>query len=156
MSEQKRFPKYPWMIMMALSVLFLLWTVPLLLLSEGSDILEEALTLAGSTFEIGMLDEGALGFLGMSMLKPVWEEVWIGILALYCAIGLRQGKKHAWTLGLFWGVMMITNATIQGGYEVIILNWSNACMQTYLFLFLGIVAVLGMAIARKRFFAISL
>ena len=138
--------------MLVLSLMFLAWTIPLLLLSEGSDILEDALTLAGSTFEIGMLDEEALGFMGMSMLKPVWEEVWIGILGIYCAFGLRQGKKHAWTLGFFWGVMMIMNATIQGGYEVILLNWPNACLQTYLFLFLGMIAAVSMLIARKGYF----
>ena len=67
-----------WIIMLVLSLLFLAWTIPLLLLSGGQDVLEQGLNLAGSTMNIDVLDKAALGFMNMSMLKPVWEEVWIG------------------------------------------------------------------------------
>ena len=141
-----------WIIMLILSVLFLLWTIPLLLLSGGQIIFEEGLKYAGSSFNIGDLDEGALGYINMSMLKPLWEEIWIGILGIYCALGLKQGKKHAWKLGLMWGIMLIINAAIQGVYEVVLLDWSSACLQTYLFLVLGIVAVTSLLITRKSYF----
>jgi hypothetical protein len=88
----------------------------------------------------------------MAMLKPLWEEIWIGVLGIYCALGLRKKKKYAWILGLFWGIMLITNAVIQGVYEVAILNWSNACLQTYLFLLLGVIAVVSLLVTRREFF----
>jgi hypothetical protein len=140
-----------WLIMLILSVLFLLWTIPLLLLSGGQLILEEGLKYAGSSFNIGNLDEGALGYINMSMLKPLWEEIWIGILGIYCALGLKQGKKHAWWLGLMWGIMLIINAVIQGVYEVVILGWSLACLQTYLFLVLGAIALISLMVVRKSY-----
>jgi len=65
--------------------------------------------------------------------------------------GLKQKKKYAWTLSFMWGVMLIANAAIQGGYEVIILKWSNACLQTYLFLILGIIAVVSLLFARREY-----
>ena len=143
-----------WLIMLILSALFLLWTIPLLLLSGGQVIFEEGLKYAGSSFNIGDLDEGALGYINMSMLKPLWEEIWIGILGIYCALGLKQGKGYAWNLGLMWGIMLIINAAIQGVYEVVLLDWSSACLQTYLFLVLGIVAVTSLLITRKSYFRV--
>jgi hypothetical protein len=140
-----------WLIMLISSVLFLVWTIPLLLLSGGQVIFEEGLKYAGSSLNIGILDEGALGYINMSMLKPLWEELWIGILGIYCAFGLKRMKRHAWSLSLFWGIMLITNATIQGIYEVRFLDWSSACLQTYLFLVLGIVAVASQLITRKNY-----
>jgi hypothetical protein len=152
MSEQKQFPKYPWVIMLILSVLFLLWTVPLLLLSGGTVIIEQGLKYAGSQFVVADIEPAALGYFNMSMLKPLWEELWIGILGIYLALALRQGKRFAWGLSLFWGIMLITNAAIQGIYEIVILNWSSACLQTYLFLSLGMIAVVSLLIARKGIF----
>lgn len=152
MKEEKGFPKYPWVIMMVLSVLFLLFTVPLLLLSGGTIIIEQGLKYAGSQFDVADIEPAALGYFNMSMLKPLWEELWIGILGIYLAVMLRQRKRFAWVLSLFWGIMLITNGVIQGIYEIVILNWSNACLQTYLFLILGIVAVLCMVVARKNYF----
>lgn len=151
MNFANKLSKKVWVIMLILSLLFLSWTIPLLLFSGGQDVLEQGLNLAGSTMNIDVLDKAALGFMNMSMLKPVWEEVWIGILGVYCALKLRQMKKDAWALGLLWGIMMITNATIQGTYEVAVLKWSGACLQTYLFLVLGSIAVLALLITRKDY-----
>ena len=155
MKEEKGFPKYPWVIMMFLSILFLLWTLPLLLLSGGTIIIEQGLKYAGSEFVVADVEPAALGYFNMSMLKPLWEELWIGILGIYLGLQLRQGRRFAWGLSLFWGIMLIMNAAIQGIYEIVVLNWSQACMQTYLFLILGTVAVASLMIARRRFFAFS-
>ncbi len=156
MTEERRFPKYPWLVMMVLSILFLLWTVPLLLLSGGTIIIEQGLKYAGSQFAVTDIEPAALGYFNMSMLKPLWEELWIGILGIYLAIHLRKGKRFAWGLSLFWGIMLITNAAIQGFYEIVMLNWSQVCLQTYLFLGLGIVTVVSLLTARKGFFAFKL
>ena len=115
-----------WIVMGILSALFLLWTIPLLFLSGGQVILEDGLKYASSSFDITNLDAAGLGYLNMSMLKPLWEEVWIGILGIYCAVNLKKMKKHAWWLSLFWGIMLITNAAVQGILEVAILNWCFA------------------------------
>jgi hypothetical protein len=48
MTAENRSNRYVWVIMMVLSILLLLWTVPLLLLSGGTAILEQGLDLAGS------------------------------------------------------------------------------------------------------------
>ena len=141
-----------WIILLILSAIFLLWTIPLLLLSGGQVILEEGLKYAGSSFDIGHLDAAALGYINMSMLKPLWEEVWIGIMGIYCAVSLKRMKEFAWWLSFFWGIMLITNAAIQGIYEVVILDWSSACLQTYLFLVLGTIAVASLHITKKNYF----
>jgi len=63
----------------------------------------------------------------------------------------EKKKKYAWTLGIFWGIMMITNAAIQGGYEIFMLGLSEVCLQTYIFLLPGMVALVSLLITREGF-----
>jgi len=136
---------------MILSCLFLAWT--LFAISNGGSVLENGLTqFAGSSFDLGELDEAGRGFLDMSMIKPLWEELWIGILGIFFALGLRQMKRYAWTLGVVWGAMMLVNGLVQGLYEVVILSWSSPCPQTYIFLVLGAIAIVSLLAARKSYF----
>ncbi len=149
MTKEKGFNKHVWKIMMVLSIIFIIWT--LFVISRGNEILPTAFKLAGSSQLTEDLEKSALEFMDMSMLKPLWEEMWIGIFGLFIAFGLKRKKKYAWTLGIFWGIMMITNAAIQGGYEVFILGWSKVCLQTYMFLLPGMIALASLLIAGKEF-----
>jgi len=149
MTNEKGFNKNVWKIMMILSIIFIVWT--LFVISRGDEILPTAFKLAGSSQLTEDIEKSALGFMDMTMLKPLWEEIWIGIFGLFLAFGLKKKKKWAWTMGIFWGIMMITNAAIQGGYEVFILGWSKVCLQTYMFLLLGIIALTSLLITRKNF-----
>lgn len=144
--------KFAWITILVLSALFLLWTVPLLTLSGGTMIVEQGLNYAASNLVVSEVEPAALGYFNIAVLKPLWEELWIGILGIYLAIQIRRGKSFAWWLGLFWGIMLITDAIIQGAYELVVLNWQHACVQTYLFLFIGVVATASLLITRKRFF----
>ena len=128
MATEKGFHNHVWVVILVLSLLLIAWSVLVLALSRDTT-LEDALKLAGSPMVAADFDDATRGFLNMAMLKPLWEETWIGILGVYCALGLRKKSKYAWTLGLIWGVMMMTNAAIQGGYEVLVLRWPYACVQ---------------------------
>jgi hypothetical protein len=149
MKTEKASDHHIWKIMMALSIIFIIWT--LFVMSRGNEILPTAFKLAGSSQLTENIEKSALEFMNMTMLKPLWEEIWIGIFGLFIAFGLKRKMKYAWTLGLFWGIMMITNAAIQGGYELFILGWSKVCLQTYLFLVLGVIALVSFLITRKQF-----
>ncbi len=149
MNEEKGFNKHVWIIMMILSVIFIIWT--LFVMSRGTEILPTAFKLAGSSQLTENIEKSALEFMNMSMLKPLWEEIWIGIFGLFIAFGLKRKMKYAWILGIFWGIMMITNAAIQGGYEILILGWSKVCLQTYLFLLPGIIVLVSLIISKKEF-----
>ena len=138
-----------WIIMLVLSIIFI--AVTLFIMSNGNNILPTAFEIAGSDQKTDDIEEDALNFINMSMLKPLWEGIWMGIFGLLIAIGLKKKEKFAWTLGMVWGIMMISNAAAQGGYEVIILGWSNVCPQTFLFLILGLIAIPSLVIARKDF-----
>ncbi len=148
-TKEKGFSKHVWIIMMILSCLFIIWT--LFVISRGSEILPTAFKLAGSSQLTEDIEIRALKFMDMSMLKPLWEEIWIGIFGIFIAFGLKKNEKYAWILGIFWGIMMMVNAAIQGGYELLILGWSNVCLQTYVFLLLGVIALVSLIISRKGF-----
>jgi hypothetical protein len=138
-----------WIIMLILSLVFI--AVTLFIMSNGNNILPTAFEIAGSDQATEDIEDKALNFMNMSMLKPLWEGIWMGIFGLLIAYGLKKKEKFAWTLGMFWGIMMISNAAAQGGYEMIILGWSNVCPQTFLFLILGLIAIPSLIITRKQF-----
>jgi hypothetical protein len=142
--------KNVWLVILILAVLFIGWTV--FTISNGDTILENGVKMwAGSSFEVGSIEERALGFMNMAMVKPLWEEIWIGIFGIVFAVGLKRNMKYAWTLSILWGAMMLTNGLIQGGYELFILNWSMPCPQTYIFLVFGIIALVSLLVTRKGF-----
>ena len=142
--------KNVWLIILILSCLFICWTI--FTISNGDTILENGIKMwAGSTFDLRNVEEKALGFMNMAMIKPLWEELWIGIFGIIFALKLKQMKKYAWTLGIIWGAMMITNGLIQGGYEMFILKWSMPCPQTYIFLVFGIIALVSLLVVKKGF-----
>ena len=148
MIGENGFPRRVWIIMMILSLVFLLYTF--LMISGGGTILESALNLADSSFDTANLDEPAHRFLDMSMLKPLWEEIWIGVLGLFCALGLKRKIKYSWTLGIFWSIILLANGLIQGGYELFILKWSMPCIQTYIFLLFGVLGLANLLLIRRK------
>ena len=147
-SKENGFNKV-WIIMLVLSLVFI--AVTLFIMSNGNNILPTAFEIAGSEQATEDIEDKALNFINMSMLKPLWEGIWMGIFGLLIAFGLKKKEKYAWTLGMLWGGMMISNAAIQGGYEVLVLGWSNVCPQTFLFLILGLIAIPSLIITRKQF-----
>ena len=148
MSKEKG--KNVWLIILVLSCLFLAFTV--FAISTGDSVLENGLKqFARSSFDLGELDEAAHGFLTMAMIKPLWEELWMGILGIFFALGLKRKMKYAWTLSIVWSVMLLANGIVQGGYEMLILNWSRPCAQTYIFLVLGMIAFVSLLVGRKGF-----
>ena len=91
-----------WKVILILSCLFLGWTI--FTISNGDTILEQGLRMwAGSSFDLGNVEERALGFMNMAMVKPLWEELWFGIIGIFCAFGLKHKNRFAWGLGIIWG-----------------------------------------------------
>jgi hypothetical protein len=143
--------KNVWLVVLISSVLFIGWTV--FTISNGNTILENGVKMwASSSFDVKTIEERALGFMNMAMVKPLWEEIWVGLIGIFCAFGLKRMMRYAWILGIIWGAMMLVNGAVQGLYEVVILNWAMACPQTYIFLVFGIVTLVSLLVTRKGFF----
>ena len=149
MTEEKGFKKNVWIIVMVLSIIFIVMS--LFIMSNGENVLKTGLELAGSSQDTADIEENALNFINMSMLKPLWEGIWMGIFGILIALGLKKKINFAWILGIVWGVMWLANAAIQGAYEMIILGWSSPCVQTYLFLILGLISLPSLIIAKEEF-----
>ena len=153
MSGLDKLKENVWVIMLVLSMIFI--AVTLFIMSNGNNIFPTALEIAGSSQNTADIEGKALAFINMSMLKPLWEGIWMGVFGVIIALGLKKEvpevQKYAWILGLVWGIMMLSNAAIQGGYEILILGWSMVCPQTLSFLFLGLVALVSLLFAMKEF-----
>jgi hypothetical protein len=150
MTKEKGFKKNVWIVIMILSIVFIVMS--LFIMSNGENVLKTGLKLASSSQSTEDIEENALNFINMSMLKPLWEGIWMGIFGLLIAFGLKKKINFAWILGIVWGIMWLANAAIQGGYEMLILGWSSPCVQTYLFLILGLISLPSLIIAREEFF----
>ena len=149
MTKDKGFKKNVWIVIMVLSIVFIVMS--LFIMSNGENVLKTGLELAGSSQDTADIEENALNFINMSMLKPLWEGIWMGIFGLLIAFGLKKKINYAWMLGIVWGIMWLINAVIQGGYEMFILGWSSPCVQTYLFLILGLISLPSLLIVREEF-----
>ena len=149
MTKDKGFKKNVWIVIMVLSIVFIVMS--LFIMSNGENVLKTGLELAGSSQATEDIEENALNFINMSMLKPLWEGIWMGIFGLLIAFGLKKKINFAWLLGIVWGVMWLANAAIQGGYEMLVLGWSSPCVQTYLFLIIGLIALPSLLIVREEF-----
>ena len=92
MHKEKGLNNPIWLIMMILSLLFTILTI--LMITDGDTILENALTIfTDSSLEVESLDEAARGFLNMAMVKPLWEEIWIGVLGMIALVSLILTRK---------------------------------------------------------------
>ena len=150
MAQESGLSRNVWLVVMIVSCLFLVWT--LFTMSNGGSILENGLKqFAGSSFDLGKLDKAGRGFLDMAMIKPLWEELWFVVFGIFFVLKLKQMKKYAWTLGIIWSAIMLAYGVIQGGYEMVILGWSSPCVQTYIFLGLGIIPLVCLLVAKKGF-----
>ena len=150
MAKESRFSRNFWWVLIIISCLFLAFYV--FAMSNPGSILETGLSeYAGSSFNLEELDEAGRGFLEMSMIKPLWEGLWVVVFGIFIALKLRQMKKYAWTLAAIWSVMILAYGVVQGGYEMVILGWSSPCFQTYLFLVFGIIPLVFLLVAKKGF-----
>ena len=91
MTQEKDLHEHVWIIMVILSILFIVWT--LFVISRGNEILPTAFRLAGSSQLTSDIEINALRFMHMTMLKPLWEEIWIGIFGLFIAFGLKKRRN---------------------------------------------------------------
>jgi hypothetical protein len=150
MAQESALSRNVWWVVMIVSLLFLAFNV--FAMSDPGSVLETALSkYAGSSFDLGELDKATRGFLDMSMIKPLWEGLWVVVFGIFIALKLKQMKKYAWTLGIMWSAMILAYGVIQGGYEMVILGWSSPCFQSYLFLGFGIIPLGCLLVAKKGF-----
>lgn len=108
MAVKKESNRKVWVIMMVLSVLFMLWTVPLLTLSGGTTIIEHGLKYAGSQF---VVTEPASGFaelerpdrlLVAGSIQAVWASfVFYSIGSLFSNFLFYKGKAIPGILAVF-------------------------------------------------------
>ena len=94
MAKEKGFKKNVWIVIMVLSIIFIVMS--LFIMSNGENVLKTGLELAGSSQDTADIEENALAFINMSMLKPLWEGIWMGIFGILIAFGLKKKINFAW------------------------------------------------------------
>ena len=145
----KRRIRYVWPAIVILSLVLIGFS--LLFMSVTELVFETTLERTGSSMTWESLDEDTAAALRFIITKPDRDEIWFGILGLFCAWGIKKKESFAWKLGVFWGVMLIVSGIILAIYELFILGWSTVCMQTPVFIIVGVIALGCLFIVKKEF-----
>ena len=106
---------------------------------------------SGSSLTLESLDEKAKGGAHFLADRPFIDEVWLGILGLFCAWGLKKRVSFAWNLGVFWSVMLIAIGIVMAINQVIVLGWGNPCLAAIDFLLVGGIALASLLRVKKEF-----
>ena len=141
--------RYVWPAIVILSLVVIGFSF--LFMSVTELVFEATLERTGSSMTWESLDEDTAAALRFIITKPDRDEIWFGILGLFCAWGIKRKESFAWKLGVFWGVMLIVSGIILAAYELFILGWSTVCMQTPVFIIVGVIALGCLFIVKKEF-----
>ena len=141
--------RYVWPAIVILSLVVIGFSF--LFMSVTELVFEATLERTGSSMTWESLDRDTAAALRFIITKPDRDEIWFGILGLFCAWGIKRKESFAWKLGVFWGVMLIVSGIILAGYELFILGWSTVCMQTPVFIIVGVIALACLFIVKKEF-----
>lgn len=149
MVEETGRAKYIWLIIMILSIIVILVSVFFMAITPITFDVTMENTGSLLTWEsLGERDKVAMAFL---VGRPFWDEILFGIFGLFCAWGLKKREKFAWTLGVFWSVMLMTNGIIIAFNELIVSGWATVCMLPIEFLVVGGIALVCLLSVKKEF-----
>ena len=141
--------RYVWPSMVILSLIIIGFSV--LFMSVTALVFDTTLERTGSSMTWKNLDQDTASALRFIITKPDRDEIWFGVLGLFCAWGIKRKESFAWKLGVFWGLMLIASGIILAAYELFILGWSTVCMQTPVFIIVGVIALGCLFIMKKEF-----
>ena len=141
--------KHIWVIIAVLSVIVIGVSVFFMTISEIT--FDVTMENSGSSTTLEDLDEGDRGAIHFLVDRPFWDEIWFGILGLFCAWGLRKRVGFAWNLGVFWSVMLMAIGIIIALHEIIVLGWDIVCLLPINLFVVGGIALVCLLAIRKEF-----
>ena len=141
--------EYVWLIIAILSIIVIFFSVFFMILSKM--IFNVTMKRTGSSLTWESLDERGKVAMRFIIDRTNWDELWFGILGLFCAWGLQSNLSFAWELGVFWSVMLIVSGIIIALNEIVVLGWKTVCLQTIDFLVVGGIALVCLLAVKKEF-----
>jgi hypothetical protein len=148
-SYEKERGKNPWKVISILSLGVILLSIFFLVFSEMT--FDVTMENSGSSLTLKSLDENAQGGAHFSVQRTFFDEVWFGILGLFCAWGLKKKDKFAWKLGVFWSVMLLTVGIVMAVYQVGILGWATPCLMMISLTLFGGIALTSLLRVKREF-----
>ena len=149
MTGKKRLTRYVWPTILILSLVIIGFSVFFMFLTQT--IYNVTLERTGSSLTWQSLDENSVAAISFIINRANWDEIWFGLLGVFCAWGLKKKEKFAWSLGVFWSVMLLGSGIIIGVNELYVLGWSEVCLQTYDFIIVGSISLVILLLTREDF-----
>ena len=131
--------KYIWLVFAFMSILIFLSSVFFMAFPEIT--FDISMEYPGSSLTWESLDEGSRVGMHFLIARPFWDEILFGIFGLFCAWGLKKRESYAWTLGVFWGAMMLVAGIALGLSELYIGKWSTVCIVTIVYSLIGVISL---------------
>ena len=141
--------KYIWLIFAFMSIFIFLSSVFFMVFPEIT--FDISMEYPGSSLSWEDLDERSQIGMRFLILRPFWDEIFFGILGLFCAWGLKKRDRFAWNFGVFWGVMILVAGIALGLSELFIGKWPTVCMVTIVYSIIGVIALSCLFIVKKEF-----
>ncbi len=138
-----------WKIISFLSLGVILLSVFFLVYSEMT--FDVTMENSGSSLTLQSLDENAQGGAHFSVHRTFFDEVWFGILGLFCAWGLKRRENYAWKLGVLWSVMLVTVGLVMAVYQVGVLGWATPCLHMMSLTLFGGIAMACLLRVKKEY-----
>ena len=149
MIEQKGRSKYPWIVIVVLAIILILFSVFYIAIPDV--VFDVTMERTGSSLTWGDLDERSSVGINFLIVRPFWDEILFGLLGLFCAWGIRKRVSFAWKLGVFWSVMMMVSGVIITLNEIVVSGWDMVCLLPIYSFGVGSIALICLLAAKKEF-----
>jgi hypothetical protein len=145
--NEKKDGKYAWFLFTIMSILIILSSVFFMAYPEIT--FNISMEYPGSPLTWESLDEGTKAGMYFLILRPFWDEILFGVFGLFCAWGLKKRESYAWNISIFWSAMMLVAGITLGLSEIFVGKWTSICVVTYLYSFIGVIALVCLFVFKK-------
>ncbi len=149
MTTEKGPSRYVWLLPVILALVLIAFG--LMCLSAPIDLLDYGLQMSASSVTLESLDQGAIGTVNFITSSMCLGGIWLGILGLFCAWGLKRKESFAWKLGLLWSLLVIADGAFRAVTELFVLGWSTVSPCVYPYILGGLILIVCLLAVRKKF-----
>jgi hypothetical protein len=150
MVREKGLTKYIWIIVVVLALFIMGFC--LMCVTWPIDLVDYGLEMSGSLMNVESLDKGAVGTFSFITRSMCMGGIWLGIIGLFCAWGLKKKENFAWNLGILWGILVLADGVFRAVSELFIMRWSTPTVCVYPYV-IGSLIVIGCLLVVKEEFS---
>jgi len=149
MTKEKGLTRYVWLITVVLALVLI--GFGLMCMPDPINLMDYGLQMSGSSVTMESLDEEAVGTFSFITRSMCMGGIWLGIIGLFCAWGLKRKESFAWKLNVVWGVLVTADGIFRAVDELFVIGWSTVSPCVYPYIIGGVIVIGCLLAVRKEF-----